>query len=91
MAGCACGCSSRDGRLRVSPRCFNLLREFTETEVYPRNPNDLIGEDHALDALRYAVAELTMVRGKKQDDLDPLARFIARSMRRSGVRPETLP
>lgn len=76
----------RDGRLRVSPRCFNLLKEFTDAEVHPRNPNDLIGDDHALDALRYAVSELTLPRSKTQDDLDPLARFIARSLRRSGVR-----
>jgi len=73
----------RDGTLRVSPRCFNLLREFMSVEVSPRNPHDLIGDDHALDALRYAVSDLAVVRGGQTEPADPLARFIQRSLRRS--------
>lgn len=44
-------------RLVISPRCQNLIREFQEAVRDPRRTDDLIGDDHALDALRYAVVE----------------------------------
>jgi len=78
----------REGILRVSPRCFNLLREFASVEVSPRDAHDLIGDDHALDALRYAVSELAVIRGKEQKVVDPLAVFIQRSLARSSRRAQ---
>jgi hypothetical protein len=76
----------REGRLVVAESCFNLLREFKEAETDPRNVHDLVGDDHALDALRYALAELHMLQPGKPEPSDPLARFVTRSLRRSGVR-----
>jgi hypothetical protein len=76
----------REGKLVVNSSCFNLLREFQEAETDPRNVHDLVGDDHALDALRYALAELHMLQPGKPEPADPLARFVTRSLRRSGVR-----
>lgn len=56
----------RDGRLRVHPRCFHLLREFSEAQVDPRNPSDIVGDDHALDALRYALIALPPARKERE-------------------------
>jgi hypothetical protein len=46
-------------RLTVSPRCKNLIREFESYEWMPDKPKDTPKKvnDHALDALRYAVME----------------------------------
>lgn len=44
-------------RLWISPRCQQLIREFHEAVRDPKRPDDLVGDDHALDALRYAVVE----------------------------------
>lgn len=51
----------KQGRLSVSPRCKNLIYEF-ESYLYPESKNDRNPDekpiklnDHALDALRYAV------------------------------------
>lgn len=44
-------------RLVISPCCQNLIREFQEAVRDPRRTDDLVGDDHALDALRYAVIE----------------------------------
>ena len=76
----------REGKLVVAESCFNLLREFREAETDPRNVHDLSGDDHALDALRYALAELHVWQPSKPEPTDPLARFVSRSLRRSGVK-----
>ena len=76
----------REGRLVIDGSCFNLIREFQEAQTDPRNVHDLCGDDHALDALRYALAELHMLQPGKPEPADPLARFVTRSLRRSGVR-----
>jgi phage terminase large subunit-like protein len=45
-------------RLWVSPKCHYLLDEWSEAEYNIKRTDDLIAEsDHALDALRYAIAE----------------------------------
>ena len=47
------------GRLYVvEGACPNLERELALAEVHPARAEDLVGEDHALDALRYAVSAL---------------------------------
>lgn len=52
-------------RLTVSPRCKNLIREFESYEWMPDKPKDTPKKvnDHALDALRYAVMEAEMDGG----------------------------
>lgn len=75
-----------EGKLVVFESCFNLLREFKEAETDPRNVHDLVGDDHALDALRYALAELPVLQSGRPEPTDPLARFVTRSLRRSGVK-----
>lgn len=45
----------RHGRLVVHRSCFHLLDEFQRAEVSLRRVDDLEGDDHALDALRYAL------------------------------------
>jgi hypothetical protein len=45
-------------KLQVHKHCFNLLDEFQAAQAHLRNPDDLVGEDHALDALRYALTAL---------------------------------
>jgi len=45
----------REDRLKVHKDCFHLLDEFQSAEVDERKPDDLTGEDHALDALRYVI------------------------------------
>ena len=50
-------------KLVISPNCQHLLDEMTHAQHDPRRPDDLIGDDHALDALRYAVVELYTLLG----------------------------
>jgi hypothetical protein len=45
----------REGRMKVHRECIHLLDEFQSAQVDERKPDDLVGEDHALDALRYAI------------------------------------
>lgn len=42
----------------VDGACPNLLRELTEAQVNPKRVEDLEGDDHAIDALRYALSWL---------------------------------
>lgn len=44
-------------KLVISPRCQHLLHEMQTAVRDPKRTDDLIGDDHALDALRYAVLE----------------------------------
>lgn len=44
-------------RLVISPACVNLLNELKSAEIHPTR-DDIIGDDHAIDAMRYAIAEL---------------------------------
>lgn len=74
----------RDGRLRVHPRCFNLLREFTQAQIDPRNPSDLVNEDHALDALRYAL--IAMPPERKQMQRYSLEEWLRTKARRDYLR-----
>jgi hypothetical protein len=46
------------GKLQVHKHCFHLLDEFQAAQAHIRKPDDLVGEDHALDALRYALTAL---------------------------------
>lgn len=49
----------REGMVLVHARCENLLRELRNAQIDTRTRReDIVGEDHAIDALRYAVAEL---------------------------------
>jgi hypothetical protein len=51
------------GRLFViEGACPNLMRELEEAEVHPSRAEDMIGEDHAIDALRYAITALYPMR-----------------------------
>lgn len=50
-------------RLTVSPWCLNLVREFECYEWLPDRDEPLKENDHALDALRYAVMHLSKKRG----------------------------
>jgi hypothetical protein len=77
----------RDGRLRVHPRCFNLMREFQEAETDPRNPSDIVGDDHALDALRYALLQIPPARREREQmSVDAFLRVKAQReyMRKAG-------
>ncbi|GIV18832.1 MAG: hypothetical protein KatS3mg023_0583 [Armatimonadota bacterium] len=76
----------RDGHLRVHPRCFNLLREFEEAQVDPRAPSDIVNDDHALDALRYAIIALPPSRKQRQMSVEEWLRVRARReyLRRTG-------
>lgn len=44
-----------NSQLIINPRCFNLIHEFNSVQIDTKNANDLIGDDHALDALGYAL------------------------------------
>ncbi|GIV22257.1 MAG: terminase [Armatimonadota bacterium] len=55
-------------KLVISPACKNLLNELRSAEVHPSR-DDIVGDDHALDALRYAVAEMrTLPPVRQQPD-----------------------
>lgn len=45
----------RQNKLIIHRSCFHLLDEFQRAEINLRHPDDLEGDDHALDALRYAL------------------------------------
>jgi hypothetical protein len=53
----------REGRVLVHRSCENLLRELRTAQMDTRTKQgeDIAGEDHAIDALRYALAELVPV------------------------------
>lgn len=44
-----------DERIIVSPKCQGLLHEMSKAEVRIEKPDDIIQDDHAIDALRYAI------------------------------------
>lgn len=46
----------------VDGTCPNLLRELSEAQVHAKRVEDLEGDDHAIDALRYAVSWLHVQR-----------------------------
>jgi len=52
-------------RLTVDPRCENLIREFETYEWLPEKDRPRKENDHALDALRYAICYLDRI-GRKQ-------------------------
>lgn len=56
----------REGRLKVHKECFHLLDEFQQAEVDERKPDDLTGEDHALDALRYIMLHAFSMAHRQQ-------------------------
>lgn len=74
------------GQLVVSPRCEHLLDELRQAEIHPSRVDDITGEDHCLDSLRYALSEALSIRPKRETTTDPMSRFIQRSLRRSGVK-----
>lgn len=43
-------------KIVVDPSCVPLLREMERAEYNIRRPEDMIGDDHAIDALRYVLA-----------------------------------
>ncbi len=48
-----------EGKLKiVHNTCPNLLRELQEAQIHPTRAEELIGDDHAIDALRYAISAL---------------------------------
>lgn len=77
----------RQQKLVVRSSCYNLLNEFQNAMVDARRGDDIDQScaDHALDALRYALLEMPAPQTEKPQ-LDPMQRFIQRSLRRSGVR-----
>jgi hypothetical protein len=54
----------RQELVRVHRRCGNLLSELRNAQVdaSKAKPEDIVGEDHAIDALRYAISALVPVR-----------------------------
>lgn len=50
----------REQRVLIHQSCENLLRELrlAQVDTKSRREEDIIGEDHAIDALRYAISEL---------------------------------
>jgi hypothetical protein len=54
----------RQELVRVHRRCGNLLAELRNAQVdaTKAKPEDIVGEDHAIDALRYAISALVPVR-----------------------------
>jgi len=59
-------------RLIVSPACTNLLDELRSAELIDGR-GDFTGSDHAIDALRYAVAHLHQYPIKRAQDTSPEA------------------
>ncbi len=55
----------REGKLHYACELPNIHSEFQNAQVDPRNPEDLIGEDHLLDSLRYALAYLHLQTAPK--------------------------
>lgn len=53
----------RDGAVLVHHSCDNLLRELRTAQVDTKTKQgeDIVGDDHAIDALRYALADLVPV------------------------------
>jgi len=73
-------------RLIVSPACTNLLDELRSAELID-GKGDFTGSDHAIDALRYAIAHLHQYPVRKQPDTSPQAiwEHAVRSARRQRV------
>ena len=59
-------------RLIISPACTNLLDELRSAELVDGR-GDFSGSDHAIDALRYAVAHLHQYPIKRATDTSPQA------------------
>jgi len=59
-------------RLIVSPACTNLLDELRSAELID-GKGDFTGSDHAIDALRYAIAHLHQYPIKRAQDTSPEA------------------
>jgi hypothetical protein len=73
-------------RLIVSPACTNLLDELRSAELID-GKGDFSGSDHAIDALRYAVAHLHQYPVRREPDTTPEAvwQHALRSARRQRV------
>ena len=73
-------------RLIISPACTNLLDELRSAELIDGR-GDFSGSDHAIDALRYAIAHLHQYPVRKQPDTSPQAiwEHAVRSARRQRV------
>ena len=59
-------------RLIISPACVSLLDELRGAELVDGR-GDFSGSDHAIDALRYAVAHLHQYPSKREPDTSPSA------------------
>jgi len=59
-------------RLVISPACTSLLDELRSAELIDGR-GDFTGSDHAIDALRYAIAHLHQYPVRKQPDTSPQA------------------
>ena len=59
-------------KLVISPACTNLLDELRSAELIDGR-GDFSGSDHAIDALRYAIAHLHQYPVRKQPDTSPQA------------------
>lgn len=49
------------GELIVHPRCTELLREMRQARVELKKPSEIVGDDHAIDAVRYGLPLLTTI------------------------------
>jgi len=59
-------------RLIISPACTNLLDELRSAELVDGR-GDFLGSDHAIDALRYAIAYLHQYPLRHEPDTSPEA------------------